>query len=78
MLGPWEVALLGGMSLLEYVWPCGKKFVTVGLGFEVLCSSSAQYRREPAPVCLWKTVSSWLPLDPDIELLVSPAPSLPT
>ena len=56
MLGPWEVELLGcvvqgGVTLLE-------EGVTVGMGFEVLCSCSFQYRR----------VVSLLPLDQDVEL----------
>ena len=38
MLGPQEEALLGGVALLEWVWPCWRKGVTVGVGFEVLCS----------------------------------------
>ena len=27
--GPWEVALLGGVALLEKVWPCWRKCVSV-------------------------------------------------
>ena len=27
--------LLGSVSLLEWVWPCWRKCVTVGVGFEV-------------------------------------------
>ena len=32
LIGPissWEGALLGGVALLEWVWPCWKKYVTV-------------------------------------------------
>jgi hypothetical protein len=25
----------GGMTLLEEVWPCWRKYITVGVGFEV-------------------------------------------
>lgn len=35
MLGPWEVALLEGVALLEEVWPCQRKCVTGWAGFEV-------------------------------------------
>ena len=35
MLGPRGVALLGGVALLEEVWPCWRKCVTVEVGFEV-------------------------------------------
>jgi len=68
MLDPWEVAPLGGVALLEWVWPW-RKCITVGMGFEVsvlkLC-----------PV--WKRVASWLPLDQDVALsALSAAPCLP-
>jgi hypothetical protein len=38
MLGPYRLALLGGVTfaLLEWVWPCWRKCVTVGVGFEIL------------------------------------------
>ena len=29
------VALVGGVTLLEWVWPCWRKRVTVGVGFKV-------------------------------------------
>ena len=35
MLGAWEVALLRGVALMEWVWPCWRKCVTVGVGFEM-------------------------------------------
>ena len=34
-------------------------------------------RRDPPPDCLQKTVSSWLPLDQDLELMAPPAQSNP-
>jgi hypothetical protein len=34
MLGPQRVALLGGMALLEGLWPCWRKCFTVGVDFE--------------------------------------------
>jgi hypothetical protein len=40
MLGTWEVLILGGVALLEEMWPCWRKCVTVGWVLEV--SSSAQ------------------------------------
>ena len=36
MLGPQGVVVLGGVALLEEVWLCWKKCVTVGVGFETL------------------------------------------
>jgi hypothetical protein len=42
MLGAWEVALLRGVALMEWVWPCWRKCVTVGVGFVILCPSSIQ------------------------------------
>jgi hypothetical protein len=29
MLGSREVALLGGVALVEWVWPCWRKYITV-------------------------------------------------
>jgi hypothetical protein len=29
MLGPWKVAILGGVALLEEVWSCRRKCATV-------------------------------------------------
>ena len=50
----------------------------MGVGFEVLCSSPAQCKRDPPPGFLQKTDSFWLPEDQDGELLASPAPCLPS
>lgn len=61
MLGPWDVALLGGALSVE-VCHCVKGLR--GLLVLKLC-----------PVR--KRVSSWLSLDQDIEPLASPAPGLP-
>ena len=68
MFGPWGVALLGGVALLEEVCHCG-------LGLLVL---------KLWPVCVtvssWPPVedSLWLPSDQDVELSApSPAPCLP-
>jgi hypothetical protein len=30
------MALLGGVALLEWMWPCWRKCVTVGVGFDIL------------------------------------------
>lgn len=51
MLGLWQVRLLGDVAL----W---RKRVTVGVGFEVLCLSSTQGRREkePPPGCLQRSL----------------------
>lgn len=35
MVGSWEVVLLGGVALLEYVWLWWRKCVTVWLAFWV-------------------------------------------
>jgi hypothetical protein len=35
MLGP-RSGVLGSVALLEEVWPCWRKCVTVGLGFDTL------------------------------------------
>jgi hypothetical protein len=59
MLGPWEVAYWG-------VWPCWRKGITVGVGFQV-------YTKAPNKV----ENSSWLPLDQDVELSAIPALCLP-
>ena len=68
MLGPWGVALLGGMALLEWVWPCWRKCVTVEAGFEV---SRFQALSSKARSLLQ------LPVDQDVELSAPPAPRLP-
>ena len=55
-----------GVTLLEYVWPYWRKYVTVGVGLETLLLAA------------WKTVSSWLSSDQDVELSApSPTPCLP-
>jgi len=36
MLGSWEVTLLGGIACLEQLWPCWRKCIIVGMGFEAL------------------------------------------
>ena len=60
------VALLGGVALLEWLWPCWKKCV---MNLEV---SAAQAKLNAAR-CLFL-----LPVDPDIDLSApSPAPCLP-
>ena len=46
MFGPWEVALLGSVALLEEVRPCWRKCVTVGVGFE-------NPMLKPPLGCLW-------------------------
>jgi hypothetical protein len=72
MHGPQGVTLLGCVSLLEYVWPCWRNCFTVGVGFEVFCSSSIQCGRDPPPAGCF-----WLSGDKDLELSVSsPAPCL--
>ena len=38
VIGPiisYGVALLGGVALMEWIWACWRKCVTVGVGFEV-------------------------------------------
>ena len=56
------VTLLGGVTLLEQVWPCWKNCLSVGVGFETLLLAK------------WEPV--WLPLDEDVELSAPPAPCL--
>ena len=69
MLGLWEVALLGSLALLDQVWPCWRKCVTVQAGFEdsyaqVLLSAEER----PPPGCQQKTVSLCLFSDQAVEL----------
>ena len=71
MLGSLEVALLGDLGLLEEVCYC-----LVGL-WGLLGSSSTQFRRDPFPGCLRRTVASLLPSDQDIGLSASPPSCLP-
>lgn len=54
MLGPWKVLLLGGVAFLEEVNYCGSGLLGPVLKF--------------CPV--QKRLSSWLPLDQDVELSV--------
>ena len=61
MLHPQEMALFGGVSLLEEMWFCWKKCVTVGAGLEV---SDTQ-----ATYCFLL-----LPVDHDVELS-APSPA---
>jgi hypothetical protein len=49
----------------EWVWPCWRKCVTVGVGFEALLLAAC------------KTVFSFLPSEQDVELSAPPAPCLP-
>jgi hypothetical protein len=50
----------------------------MGVGFEVSSYAQAQPSgKETLAACLWETVSSWLPLDQEAELLAPPAPCLP-
>jgi hypothetical protein len=58
------VALLGGVALLEWMWPCWSSCVTVGIGFKTLILAA------------WKPVFSYQPSDEDVELAASPAPCL--
>ena len=67
MLGSQGMALLGGVALLEWVWPCWRKCVTVEVGFEV---SYAQAMPSVTHSLLL------LPADQDTELLAFPAPCL--
>ena len=58
VLGLQGVALLGGVALLEWVWPCWKKCVTVWVGFEVFCAQALPSLVFQSPSrCLQKTVS---------------------
>jgi hypothetical protein len=49
------VALLGGEALVECVWPCWKRCVTVGMGIETHLLDT------------WEPFFSCLPLDQDVE-----------
>ena len=46
-LGPGS-ATIGGVALLEWVWPCWRKHVIVGMGFETLLLAAC----EPVFSCL--------------------------
>lgn len=52
------MALVGGMALLEYIWPCWRKYVMVEVCFEV---SYAQATSS-------ETMHLLLPPDQDVEL----------
>lgn len=45
-------------------WPCWRKYVPVGVGFETHLLAT------------WETVFSCLPLEQDVELPATPAPCL--
>ena len=60
----WRVAVLGGVALLEWVWPCWSGCVTVGVGFKTLLLAA------------WKSIF-YQPSDEDVELLAPPTPRLP-
>jgi hypothetical protein len=71
MLGPWRVASLRGVALLEEVWPYWRKCVTSGSDFEVSYAQAlvgvesslllVAYRRQSPPGCLWvKLKNSWI------------------
>ena len=41
-----------GVALLEWVWPCWRKCVTVGAGFEVSYVQAMPSVEQPPPCCL--------------------------
>jgi hypothetical protein len=53
-----------GVALLEWVWPCWRKCVTVWVGNVILLLAA------------W-LIDFWLPLEQDVELSASPMPCLP-
>jgi hypothetical protein len=55
-----------------------KCFTVSSVGFKVIymLKLHPMWNSEPLPGCLLYPVSSWLPLDHDVELFTSPAPSL--
>ena len=71
------------MWWFEYTWPMesatARRYGLVGGSTSLWGQALRSYaqaplhRREPPPGCLWKTVSSWLPTDQDVELSASPA-----
>ena len=69
MLDPWDMALLGGVALLKEVWPCWRKYVIVGVGFEAPKLKLRPVKRE--------SVFSWMLSNQDVELSASPVPCLP-
>ena len=49
------MALLGGVALLEWVWPCWRKFITLRVGFEApMLKLCPVWNRDPPPSCLQK------------------------
>ena len=59
--------------LYSEVWPCRRKWISLGVDFEAPPSA-----KQTLLFPLWKTVSSWLPLDQNAELSApSPASCLP-
>jgi len=52
---PQGVALFGGVALLEWMWPCWSKCVTVGVGFKTLLLAA------------WKSVFHQQPSDEAVE-----------
>jgi hypothetical protein len=80
MLGSWEVAALGGVALLEWVWPCWSR---CGLGgsaslLECVLKLPAVRKRRPCWLPEEETVLFWLPLDRNAELSARLAPGLPS
>jgi hypothetical protein len=59
-----QVALLGCVTLLVYMWPYWRKHVIVEVGFETFLLAS------------WKSIFQ-LPLEQEAELSATPAPCLP-
>ena len=53
------VALLGGVVLLEYLWPCWNRCTTVGMVFKIFILAA------------WKPVF-YLPLEQDVEFSAPP------
>jgi hypothetical protein len=65
MLGPESSTSRRFLALLEWMWPCWRKCVTVGVGLEALLLDT------------WEILCSWLPLEQDVELTgLSPASCL--
>ena len=80
------VALLGGVALLEWVWPCWSGCGLVGVGVALLewaqpCWSgciTVGVGFKPLPLASWKPSSpSSLPSGEDVELSAPPTPCLP-
>ena len=79
--GLWGGCGLGVGVALEWVWPCWKNFVTVGVGvhFEVSnAQASPLVESELPPGYLLRTIASSLLLNQDVELSAPPAPYLHT